>query len=91
MRGQACSALGKMHSEFGRILPTRDLDGSYPNLDPHQPIPPDHIEKAATKAGIVASDLDATLADLSRHLGWDVTQGAKRELPADRPSEKLVP
>jgi hypothetical protein len=30
----------------------------------------------AKEAGIAAGDLDATLADLCRHLGWDVTRGA---------------
>ena len=69
-RGAACSALSRMHSEFGRILPTRDLDGTSPYLDPRQPIPREHIEMAAEEAGISASDLDAMLADLSRHLGW---------------------
>ena len=66
-----------MHSESGRILPTEDIDGRGPYLDPHQPIPREHIEKAAKRAGIAPSDLDATLADLSRHLGWDVTRGAR--------------
>jgi hypothetical protein len=66
-----------MHSEFGRILPTRDLDGMGPYLDPLEPIPRQHIEKAAAKAGIRPDDVDAQLASLSAHLGWDVMSGAK--------------
>ena len=68
-----------MHSEFGRILPTRDLDGTGPYLDPLEPIPRKHIEKAAAKAGIRPDDIDAQVASLSAHLGWDVTVGAKKK------------
>ena len=77
-RGAACSALGKMHSEFGRILPTRDLDGVWSYLDPLKPIPRDHIERAAEEAGIRPDDIDAQVASLSAHLGWDVTRGAEK-------------
>ena len=77
IRGLACSALGKMHSEFGRILPTRDLDGVAPYLDPLEPIPRDHIEKAAKECGILPEDIDAQVASLSAHFGWDITRGAK--------------
>lgn len=76
-RGAACSTLAKMHSEFGRILPTRDLDGAAPYLDPLEPIPREHIERAAAKAGIRPEDIDAQLASLSAHFGWDVMSGAK--------------
>jgi GTPase SAR1 family protein len=78
-RGAACSALSKMHSGFGRILPTRDLDGIAPYLDPLEPIPRKHIEEAAAKAGIRPDDIDAQVASLSAHLGWDVTVGAKKK------------
>jgi len=76
-RGEACQALGKMHSEFGRILPTRDLDGTASYLDPLKPIPRDHIEKAAEKAGVRPEDIDAQVASLSAHFGWDITVGAR--------------
>ncbi|MCF8054993.1 MAG: hypothetical protein K9K75_07260, partial [Deltaproteobacteria bacterium] len=76
-RGAACFALGKMHSMFGHILPTRDLDGAVPYLDPRESIPREHIEKAAAKAGILPDDIDAQLVSLSAHLGWDVMSGAK--------------
>jgi hypothetical protein len=78
-RGVACSALGKLHSEFGRILPTRDLDGLQPYLDPLKPISRQHIEKAAAMAGIRTDDINAQVASLSTHLGWDVTLGAKKK------------
>jgi len=77
-RGAACSALGKMHAEFGRILLTRDLDGTGPYLDPLDPVPREQTEKAAAKAGIRPNDIDAQVAALSAHLGWDVTVGAKK-------------
>jgi hypothetical protein len=76
-RGEHCSLLGKMHSEFGRILPTRDLDGVEPYLDPLEPIPRDHIERAAEQVGIRPADIDAQVASLSAHFGWDITRGAK--------------
>jgi hypothetical protein len=79
LRGETCSALGKMHSEFGRILLTRDLDGTGPYLDPLEPIPREHIEKAAAKAGIRPDDINTQIGSLSAHLGWDVTVGAKKK------------
>ncbi len=71
------SALGTMHSRFGHILPTQDLDGLGPYLDPLQPISREHIEKAAKKSNIRPDDTDAQVASLSAHLGWDVARGAK--------------
>lgn len=62
-------------SKFHKTVITRDLDGLQPYLDP-QPILWEHIEKAATKAGIAAVDLDAQIASLNQHLGWDITVGA---------------
>jgi hypothetical protein len=66
-----------MQSEFGRILPTRDLDGAGPYLDPLEPITHEHITQAADRAGIRPEDIDATVAALSVHLGWDLTRGAQ--------------
>jgi len=77
VRGAASSALGTIHSPFGGILPTRHLYGEGPYLDPLQPISRDHIERAAQKTGIRPDDIDAQVASLSAHLGWDVTRGAK--------------
>jgi hypothetical protein len=76
VRGEACSAVGKMHSIFGYILPTRDLDGSEPFLDPLKPISRKQIERAAERAGIRVGTIDAQVASLSAHLGWDITVGA---------------
>jgi hypothetical protein len=78
-RGEACSVLGAMHSEFGRILPTLDLDGMSPYLDPLKPIPRKHFELAAAKAGIRPDDINAKVASLSVHLGWDVMAGGAEE------------
>jgi len=77
-RGAACSALGGMHSEFGRILVMRHVQGVGPYLDPLEPIPHEHINAAAAESGIRPDDIDARVASLSAHLGWDVTVGAKK-------------
>lgn len=71
--------LAGMHCEFGRILPTRDFDGMGPYLDPLEPIPRKHIERAAARASIRPSDIEAQVASLSAYLGWDVTVGAKKK------------
>jgi hypothetical protein len=78
-RGAAWAALGKMHSWFGHILPTRDLDGIGPYLDPWHPIPRKHIEKAAARARVRPDDIAAQISSLSTHCGWDVTVGAKHK------------
>ncbi len=76
-RAEHTVALGKLHSEFGRILFTRDLDGIGPYLDPAEPISRKHIERAAEKANIAADRIDETVRSLSEHLGWDITLGRK--------------
>jgi hypothetical protein len=75
--GVAASVFGKQHSEFGRIVLTKHLNGYAPYLDPQQPVPREHIEKAAEKCGIPPEEVDAQAASLSEFLGWDITQGAK--------------
>ncbi|HEY6898772.1 MAG TPA: HEAT repeat domain-containing protein [Rhodocyclaceae bacterium] len=79
-RGAAYSVLGRMHSHFGRILTTQDLDGVGPYLDPCEPIPREHIEKAAAKAGIHLDDIDAQVISLSAHFGWNITDGARKNV-----------
>jgi len=69
-----CVALGKMHSAFGRIVLTKDLDCVGPYLDPTKPISREHIERAAEKANVPAEKIDETVQSLSEHLGWDITQ-----------------
>lgn len=65
-----------MHSEFGRILPTQDLDGIRPYLDPLGPIPSEHIHQAAEQAGIRPEDIDAAVAGCRPT--WDATSPAAR-------------
>ena len=74
--GPAASLLGKEHSEFGRILYTRDLDGDYPLLDPRKPVSRKHIEEAARMLSIDPEHIDETVRSLSEHLGWDITKGS---------------
>jgi hypothetical protein len=69
--------LGKLHSKLGYLLPTRDLDGLGPYLDPLEPVSPYHIEAAAKKAGISPEDIDAQVTALSAYFGWDIRAGAK--------------
>ena len=87
-RGKAFSALGKIHSEFGRILPMRGLDERGEYFDPLEPIPHQHIKVAAAQAGIRPEDIDAQVASLSAHLGWDVAVGAKPKLVKKTASKK---
>jgi hypothetical protein len=69
--------LGKLHSKLVHLLPTRDLDGVGPSLDPLEPVSPDHIEAAAKKAGISPENIDAQVKALSVYFGWDIRAGAK--------------
>jgi HEAT repeat protein len=87
-RGAAWTALGKLHSEFGRLLPTRDLDGFMPYLDPLEPVSQEHIEKAAKKAGIPPEEIDAQVAALSAYFGWDITVGASAANTVSAPPEQ---
>ena len=73
-----------MLSHFGRILSTKNLDGTGPYLDHLQPLSTEHIEEAAAEAGIAVGDLEAQIASLNQHLGWDIRVGA-------RPAAKAVP
>ena len=75
-RGMVCVALGKMHSDFGRIVFTKDLDGVAPFLDPDKPISKDHIKRAAKKAHVPVDEVDEITRSLSAHLGWDIAKGA---------------
>ncbi|MBN2296717.1 MAG: HEAT repeat domain-containing protein [Pirellulales bacterium] len=76
--GTAASVLGKMHSQFGRIVFTIYLDGVDPYLDLTQPISREHIEQAAKEARVPADKIDETVRSLSEHMGWDITKGSGR-------------
>lgn len=77
-RAAALCALSEMHSDFGRILFTKDLDGISPYLDPAKPISRKQIERAAKKKNVPAEKIDETVQSLSQHLGWDITKGRPR-------------
>jgi hypothetical protein len=80
--GQPCR---KDTLEFGHRLYTRDLDGMGPYLDTHAPLPRQHIKKCAARVALPANRLEATLAELSELLGWDVTVGARPQASAKAP------
>ena len=85
-RGAAWTGLGKLHSKFGRLLPTRDLDGVEPYLDPLEPVSLEHIEAAAKEAGIPSKDIDTQVAALSAYFGWDIRVGAKTAVNGSAPA-----
>jgi NACHT domain len=85
VRGFAASLVVGAHSEFGRLIFARDLNGRFPYLDPHSGLPRAHIEKCAARVGLPAGQLESAIAALSRLLGWDVTVGARTQRPASPP------
>lgn len=79
VRGAAYSILAGMHSEFGGIVGNTMRYGLY--SDPWKPVSAERIEKAAEKAGIASEDLEAQIAALNQHLGWDIRVGARPAYP----------
>jgi len=74
--GFAASLIAGRHSELGRIVFTRDLDGINPYLDPALPISQEHINQAAEGAELPAEKIDDMVRSLSTHLGWDILKGS---------------
>ncbi|MCI5168260.1 MAG: hypothetical protein D3903_19765, partial [Candidatus Electrothrix sp. GM3_4] len=84
VNGVAASLYGKEHSRFGRLV---FYDSStilaFGYLNPRQPIPTEHIQKAAEVAGIPPNKINETVRSLSEHMGWDITKGSEAgQLPA---------
>ncbi|MCI5218592.1 MAG: hypothetical protein D3914_05240, partial [Candidatus Electrothrix sp. LOE2] len=77
VEGMAASWYGAMHSPFGGIIFTEDLDEIRPYCNPRQPIPSKHIQKAAEEADIPPDKIDETVRSLSEHMGWDITKGSE--------------
>lgn len=77
----AASFYGGDYSLFGKnIFMLMKKDGEH-NLsvtlfDPRQPIPAEHIQKAAKEAGIPPDKIDEAVRSLSAHMGWDITKGS---------------
>lgn len=76
-RGESCYVLASMHSDFGRILfaPKSNVINSY--LDPLQLVSEAQILKAASESKLPKEEVGITIKELSDHLGWDITAGAK--------------
>jgi len=72
-RGFAFAMLARQQSDFGRVVSSLDLDGKAPYRDPLAAIPREQIEAAANQTRIPPCQIDASLADLSRFLGWNIT------------------
>ncbi|MCP4542911.1 MAG: NACHT domain-containing protein [Chloroflexi bacterium] len=77
--GFAASIVGSEHSAFGQRLFSLVLETYGPYRDPTEPIPRDHIQQAARRAGISPDQIDETVRSLSEHMGWDITQGSGRK------------
>ena len=78
--GFAASEKGRKHSEFGRIVFTRDVDGLVPYLDPAKALSRKHIEKATKEANGPDDEVAEMVRSLSEHMGWDITKGAAESL-----------
>ena len=75
--GSAASLYGTKHSIFGKFIFIGDKRLFHrPFLDPRQPIPAEHIQKAAEEAGIPPDKIDEAVRSLSAHMGWDITKGS---------------
>ncbi|MDU9047238.1 MAG: NACHT domain-containing protein [Candidatus Electrothrix sp. Rat3] len=78
VNGAAASLYGKEHSRFGRLV---FYDSStilaFGYLNPRQPIPTEHIQKAAKEANIPPDKIDEAVRSLSKHMGWDITKGSE--------------
>lgn len=77
LRPIAFGQLAGAHSPFGATLATRKLDGRGPYLDPTEPVPHHHIRGAAERTSLPANEIDAAVASLSAHVGWDITRGSQ--------------
>ena len=67
--------LGAMHSPFGRIVMSGNVDPGTGRFDPFDPQPQEVIRSAALKAGLAASQIEDSVGSLSKFLGWDITKG----------------
>ena len=73
--GFATAQVGGRHSQFGRIVFTRDLDGFAPYISPSESLARKHINQAAKKSNVLAHDVDDMIRSLSSHLGWNIEKG----------------
>ena len=74
--GAIASIFGGLHSAFGGIVFTKDLDGISPYLDPAEPVPPEQIRKAAERIKLPADTVEEVVRSLSAHLGWAIEKGS---------------
>lgn len=76
VRGVAFNLLAALHSSYGSIVSSRDLDGVAPFLDPLRPVPPEHLTLCARQLGLAGSELQTLVDALDHHLGWRIEAGA---------------
>jgi energy-coupling factor transporter ATP-binding protein EcfA2 len=74
--GFAASRIAGRHSEFGKIVFTRDLDGIAPYIDPAVPISEDQIMRVANRTDVLSEEIDDVVRSLSAHMGWDILKGS---------------
>ena len=75
------SEFAGQHSVFGRLVFSLRVREFGPNLNPTQPIPREHIDRAAKIANISPDQIDQTIRSLSQHMGWDITKGSAAPPP----------
>ena len=69
--------LASRHSEFGKILFSRDFDGKMPPIDPCLTISKKRIEKVAKKLNLSSDEMAKEFQSLDDYLGWDLRKGLK--------------
>ena len=90
--GFAWSLFGAQHSSFGGVLPRLYVPRKRPvrraplYRDPREPVPRDHIERSARKAGIPPDQIEPTVESLNQHLGWDIRVGSEKGRLPERKS-----
>ncbi|WLE96714.1 MAG: NACHT domain-containing protein [Candidatus Electrothrix communis] len=75
--GEMASIHGEDYSRFGGIVFQKYIWNNRLYLDPSEPIPAEHIQKAAKAAHIPPRKIAETVRSLSEHMGWDITKGSE--------------
>jgi hypothetical protein len=52
------------------VIASRDLDGRWPFLDPAEPIPQDHVDRARKHFGLDQAEMKAVLDAMADRLGF---------------------
>jgi hypothetical protein len=91
VRRAALEALARGRVD-GRALAllSQDIDGSFPFLDPLEPISTDHLRKGAQRLQIAEATARELLASCEGLLGWNPLEGGRSKLE-DAPTARVPP